>query len=137
MSVQPLIPFKAQFVLSVKTSMYDFFENPAEVKITDKYAKVKDDIGNVDMVKFINYYSLSFSLYEKYKLLGLNYHQAIDVHPTNLLCKDERDSELSFKLESSTVEVLQIVDGKMITFSNYANEVCTIELSDNLKLIKV
>lgn len=66
----------------------------------------------------------------------MKYHKAFDVSPDNLLNNDERDCQLTFKLESFDIEFLQIIDSK-VTFASSSNEVNTIELNDNLKLIKL
>ena len=50
---------------------------------------------------------------------------------------DERDFSLHFKLESFQIEVIQIKNnGKEITFSDSSNEVKTIQLDDNLNLLR-
>lgn len=136
MSDQYLKPFKGKFILHVKTTMKNFFSNPNEVSLIDKYSKVADELGNVDIAKFIKYYALGFSKYNEYKHLQLKYHQASDLSPENLINDDERDYQLTFKLESVEIEVLQIIDSK-ITFASSAKEVYTIELNNNLTLIKV
>lgn len=136
MSNQYLKPFKAKFILQVKTTMKNFFVNPDEISLIDKYSKVTDKIGNVDISKFIQYYTLGFSRYNEYKNLHLKYHQAFDIHPENVMNNDERDSQLTFKLESFEVEVLQIIDSK-ITFVNSEKDVHTIEINEDLALQKV
>ncbi|AWK04767.1 hypothetical protein HYN56_11245 [Flavobacterium crocinum] len=136
MSDQYLKPFKGKFILHVKTTMKNFFSNPNQVSLIDKYTNVADELGNVDIAKFIKQYALGFSKYKEYKHLQFNYHKASDLSPENLLNNDERDCQLTFKLESFDIEVLQIIDSK-ITFASSANEVYTIELNDNLKLIKL
>lgn len=135
MSTQLLIPFKATFILSVRTTMKNFFSNPNETSFEEMYAKVKDDSGSVDIVKYIYFHHLSFYLYKKYQPIYFKYNKALDVYPPNILAEDRRDSQLSFKLESYEVEVLQII-GKQITFANSEKEVHTFELDDNLTLIK-
>ena len=139
MSDQLLTPFKAKFVLSVKTTAKNFFEDSDSVSLEEKYKPLVDNLGNVDMEKFIKYYQLSSQTYKDYKVLDFKFHQAFDVSPSNMISDgDERDYSLHFKLESFQVEVLQIKNnGKEITFSDSSNEVKTIQLDDNLKLIKV
>ena len=139
MSDQLLTPFKAKFVLSVKTTAKNFFEDSDSVSLKEKYKPLADNLGNVDMEKFIKYYQLSSQTYKDYKVFGFKFHQAFDVSPSNMISDgDERDYSLHFKLESFQVEVLQIKNnGKEITFSDSSNEVKTIQLDDNLKLIKV
>lgn len=136
MSNQYLKPFKAKFILQIKTTMKNFFANPNEVSLVDKYNKVTDEIGNVDIAKFIKYYTFGFNKYNEYKHLHFKYHQAFDISPENLINDDERDYPLTFKLESFEIEVLQIIDSK-ITFANSEKEVHTLETNENLKLIKL
>ena len=138
MSDQLLTPFKAKFVLSVKTTAKNFFEDSDSVSLKEKYKPLADNLGNVDMEKFIKYYQLSSQTYKDYKVFDFKFHQALDVRPSNMISDgDERDYSLHFKLESFQVEVLQIKNnGKEITFSDSSNEVKTIQLDDNLKLIK-
>lgn len=135
MTTQTLIPFKAKFIIAVNTTMKDFFKNPDEISLKEKFIKVADKLGNVDIAKLINYNHLGSNMYDEYKHLHLKYNQVFDVSPSNMLVDDE-DFSLSFKLQSSEVEVLQIIDEK-VTFSNSLNEVHTVETHDNLKLIKV
>ena len=139
MSDKLLTPFKAKFILSVKTTAKNFFEDSDSVSLEEKYKPLVDNLGNVDMEKFIKYYQLSSQTYKDYKVLDFKFHQAFDVSPSNMISDgDERDYSLHFKLESFQVEVLQIKNnGKEITFSDSSNEVKTIQLDDNLKLIKV
>ena len=139
MSDKLLTPFKAKFILSVKTTAKNFFEDSDSVSLEEKYKPLVDNLGNVDMEKFIKYYQLSSQTYKDYKVFGFKFHQAFDVSPSNMISDgDERDYSLHFKLESFQVEVLQIKNnGKEITFSDSSNEVKTIQLDDNLKLIKV
>lgn len=136
MSDQYLKPFKGKFVLQVKTTMKNFFVNPNEISLIDKYSKITDKIGNVDIAKFIKHYALSFSRHNEFKHLHLKYHQAFDISPENLIKDDERDCQLTFRLESFEVEVLQIIDSK-VTFVNSNKEVYTLELNDDLTLQKV
>ena len=90
------------------------------------------------MEKFIKYYQLSSQTYKDYKVFGFKFHQAFDVSPSNMINNDFRDYSLHFKLESFQIEVLQITNnGNQITFSDSSNEVKTINLDENLKLIKV
>jgi hypothetical protein len=139
MSDQNLIPFKAKFILSVKTTIKDFFENSNLVSLEDKYKPLVDNLGNVDIQSLIKYYQLSSQTYKDYKVFDFKFHQAFDVNPSNMVSdKDERDYALRFKLESFQIEVLQIAkDGKQITFSDSSNVVKTITLNEDLKLIKV
>ena len=139
MSDKLLTPFKAKFILSVKTTAKNFFEDSDSVSLEEKYKPLVDNLGNVDMEKFIKYYQLSSQTYKDYKVLDFKFHQAFDVSPSNMISDgDERDYSLHFKLESFQVEVLQIKNnGKEITFSDSSNEVKTIQLDDNLKLIKI
>lgn len=136
MPVHPLIPFKAKFILSVETTLKKIFTNSEEVSLKEKFSKVADELGNVDIKRFIEYHCLSFNMYSEQKHLDFKYDQVFDVSPSNLLDNDERDYPLSFKVESFEGEVLQIVDNK-ITFANSEKEVYTFELNDNLKLIKI
>lgn len=139
MSDQLLTPFKAKFVLSIKTAVKNFFEDSNSVSLKEKYKPLADNLGNVDMEKFIKYYQLSSQTYKDYKVFDFKFHQSFDVSPSNMVSDgDERDYSLHFKLESFQVEVLQIKNnGKEITFSDSSNEVKTINLDENLKLIKV
>ena len=138
MSDQPLMPCKAKFILSVTTTAKKFFEDSDSVSLEDKYKPLTDNLGNVDIETFIKYYQLSSQAYNFYKQFNFKFHQAFDVSPSNMISDgDERDYSLHFKLESFQVEVLQIKNnGKEITFSDSSNEVKTIQLDDNLKLIK-
>ena len=138
MSDQLLTPFKAKFTLSVKTTAKNFFEDSDSVSLEEKYKPLADNLGNVDMEKFIKYYQLSSQTYKDYKVFGFKFHQAFDVSPSNMINNDFRDYSLHFKLESFKIEVLQITNnGNQITFSDSSNEVKTINLDENLKLIKV
>ena len=138
MSDQLLTPFKAKFILSVKTTAKNFFEDSDSVSLEEKYEPLADNLGNVDMEKFIKYYQLSSQTYKDYKVFGFKFHQAFDVSPSNMINNDFRDYSLDFKLESFQIEVLQITNnGNQITFSDLSNEVKTINLDENLKLIKV
>jgi hypothetical protein len=138
MSDQLLTPFKAKFILSVKTTAKKFFEDSDSVSLEDKYKPLADNLGNVDIEKFIKYYQLSSQTYKDYKEFDFKFHQAFDVNPINMTNSDFRDYSLHFKLESFQIEVIQIKNnGKEITFSDSSNEVKTIQLEDNLKLIKV
>ena len=138
MSDQLLTPFKAKFTLSVKTTAKNFFEDSDSVSLEEKYKPLANNLGNVDMEKFIKYYQLSSQTYKDYKVFGFKFHQAFDVSPSNMINNDFRDYSLHFKLESFKIEVLQITNnGNQITFSDSSNEVKTINLDENLKLIKV
>ena len=138
MSDKLLTPFKAKFILSVKTTAKNFFEDSDSVSLEEKYKPLADNLGNVDMEKFIKYYQLSSQTYKDYKVFGFKFHQAFDVSPSNMINNDFRDYSLHFKLESFQIEVLQITNnGNQITFSDSSNEVKTINLDENLKLIRV
>ena len=138
MSDQLLTPFKAKFILSVNTTAKKFFEDSDSVSLEDKYKPLVDSLGNVDIQKFIKYYQLSSQTYKDYKAFDFKFHQAFDISPSNMTNDDFRDYSLHFKLESFQVEVLQITNnGNQITFSDSSNEVKTINLDENLKLIKV
>jgi hypothetical protein len=137
MSDQLLIPFKAKFVLTVNTTMKNFFEDSNKVSLEEKYKPITDELGNVDVAKFINYYHLSSNTYNNYKQFDFKFHQAFDVHQSNLGIND-RDFPLHFKLESFQVEVLQITNsGKEILFSDSSNKLKTVLLDDDLELFKV
>lgn len=136
MSDQLLVPFKAKFVLSVSTTMKKFFKDSDEVSLEEKYKPIADELGNVDVAKFIKHYHYSSNAYKDYKQFDFKFHQAFDVSSSNLLV-DERDYPLNFKVESFEVEVLQITNsGKEITFAASSKEVKTIQLDENLKLVK-
>ena len=138
MSDQLLMPFKAKFVLSVKTTAKNFFGDSASVSLEDKYKLLADNLGNVDIEKFIKHYQLSSQIYKDYKEFGFKFHQAFDVSPSNMTNDDFRDYSLHFKLESFQIEILQIANnGNQITFSDSSNEIKTINLDENLKIIKV
>jgi len=134
MTEQVLIPFKAKFILTVKTTMKNFFENSGEISLKEKLSEVADEIGSVDISKVIKHYYFTSKLYKQYNTL-LNYHKAFDVTPSNMLI-DETDFSLNFKLDSSEIEVLQII-GNKITFADSSKMVQTIEQTEDLKLIKV
>ena len=85
MSDQLLTPFKAKFILSVKTTAKNFFEDSDSVSLEEKYKPLADNLGNVDMEKFIKYYQLSSQTYKDYKVFGFKFHQAFDVSPSNML----------------------------------------------------
>ena len=68
MSDQLLTPFKAKFILSVKTTAKNFFEDSDSVSLKEKYKPLADNLGNVDMEKFIKYYQLSSQTYKDYKV---------------------------------------------------------------------
>ena len=138
MSDQLLAPFKAKFILAVKTTAKKFFGDSELVSLEDKYKPLVDNLGNVDIEKFIKYYQLSSQTYKDYKIFDFKFHQAFDVSPSNMTNDDFRDYSLHFKLESFQVEVLQITNnGNQITFSDSSNEIKTINLDENLKLVKV
>lgn len=137
MTSQLLTPFKAKFVLTVNTTMKKFFKDSDEVSLEEKYKPIADELGNVDVAKFIKHYQLSSKTYKDYKHFDFKFHQAFDVSSTNLVV-DERDYPLHFKVDSFEVEVLQITNsGKEITFADSSKEVKTIQLDENLKLVKV
>jgi hypothetical protein len=137
MSDQPLIPFKAKFVLSVKTTLKEYFKDSDEVSLKDKYEPLADDLDNIDIAKFISHYRFGSKVYDEYNQFDLKFHQPYDVSPSNMVV-EEKDYSLSFKLESYKIEVLQITNnGKEITFSDSSKKVNTIELNDSLELFKV
>jgi len=136
MADQLLIPFKAKFTLNVKTTIEKFFSDKKEIDYNTVFSKVTNkDNSTVDLKNFIIYYELSFYLYSKYKNLNLKFHQVYDISPKSVSVKD-KDFELSFKLDSFPVKVLQIV-GSTITFSNSADKVSSIDLTDDLELIEL
>lgn len=135
MATQPLIPFKAKFIITVDTKVRDFLKVSEENSLEDKFKRIADELGNVDIPKLINFYHLGSNIYDKYKHIHPKYNQVFDVNPANMLL-DDGDFNLYFKLHSADIEVLQIIDEK-VTFANSSNEVHTIELNDNLKLIKI
>lgn len=53
MSDQLLIPFKAKFVLHVKTTMLQFFKDSEKVSLVDKFKTSTDNIGNIDIKSVI------------------------------------------------------------------------------------
>lgn len=138
MSDQLLIPFKAKFILSVSTTMIKFFADSDKVSLEEKYKPIADKEGNIDVAKFIKHHQYSSQAYKDYKQFDFKFHQAFEVHQSNLFIDDFKDYDLLFKVESFTVEVKQIKNnGKEITFSDSSNKVKTINLDDNLKLIEV
>lgn len=137
MTDQPLIPFKAKFVLSVRTTIKQYFKSSDEVSLTDKYKPLADDLDNIDMSKFISHYRFGSKVYDEYSSYDLKFHQPFDVSPSNMVVED-KDYSLVFKLESYEIEVLQITDnGKEITFADSGKKVKTVELKDSLELFKV
>jgi|GEM_PF-3513119 len=132
---QGLIPFKANFVIEYNISLEEFLAVNDKQSIKEKLSKVADELGNIDVSKLIQYYHLGSKIYHENKKFSFNYHKPSDVSPSNILLYNEV-FEISFKLTSSIVEVIQIVDDK-ITFVDYENSVHTVVLSDNMKLIKV
>ena len=137
MTDQPLIPFKAKFVLSVRTTIKQYFKSSDEVSLTDKYKPLADDLDNIDMSKFISHYRFGSKVYDEYSSYDLKFHQPFDVNPSNMVVED-KDYSLVFKLESYEIEVLQITDnGKEITFADSGKKVKTVELKDSLELFKV
>ena len=139
MTNQLLIPFDAKFILSVNTTIINFFHNSDAIVLEEKYKPLADKLGNVDISKFINYYQLSSKVYKDYEQFGFKFHQSYDVSPSNMLNSiNDRDSSLHFKVESFQIQVIQISQqGKEITFIDSNNEVKTVILNENLKLVKV
>ena len=136
MSDQLLIPFKAKFVLHVKTTMLQFFEDSNKVSLLEKFKSSTDDAGNIDVKSFIKNNQLGSKVYQEYKELDLNFHKAFDIHPENAL--DIEDSVLEFKLESFQIEVRQITNkGKEVLFSDLDGKVKNITLNDDLSLFKI
>ena len=136
MSDQPLMPFKAKFVLHVKTTMLQFFEDSEKVSLADKFKSSTDNIGNIDIKSVIKNNQYGSKIYQEYKELYFKFHQAFDIHPENMI--NVEDFKLEFKLESFQIEVLQITNqGKEILFSDSDGKVKTVSLNDNLTLIKI
>ena len=136
MSDQPLMPFKAKFVLHVKTTMLQFFEDSEKVSLADKFKSSTDNIGNIDIKSVIKNNQYGSKIYQEYKELYFKFHQAFDIHPENMI--NVEDFKLEFKLESFQIEVLQITNqGKEILFSDSDGKVKTVSLNDNLSLIKI
>lgn len=136
MSVQPLIPFKAKFVLDVKTTMLQFFEDSEKVSLADIFKSSTDNIGNIDIKSVIKNNQYGSKIYQEYKELYFKFHQAFDIHPENMV--DVEDFKLQFKLESFQIEVLQITNqGKEILFSDSDGKVKTVSLNESLSLIKI
>ena len=136
MSDQLLTPFKAKFVLHVKTTMLQFFEDSEKVSLADKFKSSTDNIGNIDIKSVIKNNQYGSKIYQEYKELYFKFHQAFDIHPENMI--NNEDFELAFKLESFQIEVLQITNqGKEILFSDSDGKVKTVSLNDNLSLIKI
>ena len=136
MSDQRLIPFKAKFQISVDTSMKEFFKDSSNISLVNLYEPLLKPEG-IDIKTFIANYHLRSSVYNDFKEFSFNFNQAFDISPTNLT-SSEQDCSLSFKLNSFEIEVLQILDkGKEVTFSDSSKIVKTINLTNNIKLIKV
>ena len=136
MSDQLLTPFKAKFVLHVKTTMLQFFEDSEKVFLADKFKSSTDNIGNIDIKSVIKNNQYGSKIYQEYKELYFKFHQAFDIHPENMI--NVEDFILEFKLESFQIEVLQITNqGKEILFSDSDGKVKTVSLNDNLSLIKI
>ena len=136
MSDQPLMPFKAKFVLHVKTTMLQFFEDSEKVSLADKFKSSTDNIGNIDIKSVIKNNQYSSKIYQEYKELYFKFHQAFDIHPENMI--NVEDFKLEFKLESFQIEVLQITNkGKEMLFSDSDGKVKTVSLNDNLSLIRI
>ena len=136
MSDQLLTPFKAKFVLHVKTTMLQFFEDSENVFLADKFKSSTDNIGNIDIKSVIKNNQYGSKIYQEYKELYFKFHQAFDIHPENMI--NVEDFKLEFKLESFQIEVLQITNqGKEILFSDSDGKVKTVSLNDNLSLIKI
>ena len=133
---QPLMPFKAKFVLHVKTTMLQFFEDSEKVSLADKFKSSTDNIGNIDIKSVIKNNQYGSKIYQEYNELYFKFHQAFDIHPENMI--NVEDFKLEFKLESFQIEVLQITNqGKEILFSDSDGKVKTVSLNDNLSLIKI
>ena len=136
MSDQLLIPFKAKFVLHVKTTMFQFFENSEKVSLTDKFKSSTDNVGNINIKSVIKDNQYGSTIYQDYKEIYFKFHQAFDIHPENVF--NVEDFKLEFKLESFQIEVLQITNhGKEILFSDSDGKVKTVSLNDSLSLIKI
>ena len=136
MSDQLLIPFKAKFVLYVKTTMLQFFEDSEKVSLVDKFKSSADNIGNIDIKSVIKNNQYGSKIYQEYKELYFKFHQAFDIHPENMV--NAEDFKLEFKLESFPIEVLQITNqGKEILFSDSDGKVKSVSLNDNLSLFKI
>ena len=136
MSDQLLTPFKAKFVLHVKTTMLQFFKDSEKVSLVDKFKTSTDNIGNIDIKSVIKNNQYGSKIYQEYKELYFKFHQAFDIHPENMI--NVEDFKLEFKLESFQIEVLQITNqGKEILFSDSDGKVKTVSLNDNLSLIKI
>ena len=136
MSDQLLTPFKAKFVLHVKTTMLQFFEDSEKVSLADKFKSSTDNIGNIDIKSVIKNNQYGSKIYQEYKELYFKFHQAFDIHPENMI--NVEDFKLEFKLESFQIEVLQITNqGKEILFSDSDGKVKTVSLNDNLSLIRI
>lgn len=136
MSDQLLTPFKAKFVLHVKTTMLQFFEDSEKVSLADKFKSSTDNIGNIDIKSVIKNNQYGSKINQEYKELYFKFHQSFDIHPENMI--NVEDFKLEFKLESFQIEVLQITNqGKEILFSDSDGKVKTVSLNDNLSLIKI
>ena len=136
MSDQLLIPFKAKFVLHVKTTMLQFFKDSEKVSLVDKFKTSTDNIGNIDIKSVIKNNQYGSKIYQEYKELYFKFHQAFDIHPENMI--NVEDFKLEFKLESFQIEVLQITNqGKEILFSDSDGKVKITYLNDNLSLIRI
>ena len=136
MSDQLLTPFKAKFVLHVKTTTLQFFEDSEKVFLADKFKSSTDNIGNIDIKSVIKNNQYGSKIYQEYKELYFKFHQAFDIHPENMI--NVEDFKLEFKLESFQIEVLQITNqGKEILFSDSDGKVKTVSLNDNLSLIRI
>lgn len=137
MSDQPIVPFKAKFVLSVETTLKQYFKDSDEIFLIDKYKPLDDGIGNIDIPKFISHYRFSSKVYNDYNQFDFKFHQPYEVNPSNMVF-EEKDYTLTFKLESYNIEVLQITNnGKEITFADSSKKINTVLLTDNLELFKV
>ena len=136
MSDQLLIPFKAKFVLHVKTTMLQFFKDSEKVSLVDKFKTSTDNIGNIDIKSVIKNNQYGSKIYQEYKELYFKFHQAFDIHPENMI--NVEDFKLEFKLESFQIEVLQITNqGKEILFSDSDGKVKTGSLNDNHSLLRI
>ncbi len=134
---QLLTPFKAKFVISVKTTILEYFKDSEKINLQEKYQQVLKENGDVDVVKFIKHYQFYSKIYNDYKDLDFRFNKVFDVVSESIFFEDV-DLALFFKLESTEVEVLQITNnGNQITFANIDKEVKTVNLLECLKLIKV
>ena len=101
MSDQLLTPFKAKFVLHVKTTMLQFFEDSEKVFLADKFKSSTDNIGNIDIKSVIKNNQYGSKIYREYKELYANYDEI------KSLISDEKDPEMleMMKLDLADAEV--------------------------------